>query len=236
VGRDAVLVFTTAVGLLALLLALTPAADTASNQSSVCPPGALVVNATGTFICAFEVEEYTPVFISLHLVQEGGTANLTLTCITLGGCNATIFAYDYHQGSLTPLGNSTLALGQGESRVLAYACTGTCVFGLEVNSVWLGYYTSPAVQVPKVVAEELASLASRDPLVLAVAGLLVVSVPLGWMLTRELGATGVALAATSVLLYTLVYALTGSVTVATLVSALSGLVGVVYALVQGGTP
>jgi len=222
------LVLTAVVALLA-----SPLSAETSPTPSPCPPGSLVVNATGTYICAVEVEEFTPAFTSVSVVQEGSAATLRLVCLTVGGCEVDVEAYDYVGGTLGSLGTTAVVLEPGASATLNYTCSGVCVFGLEVNGVWLGYFTARAPAVPTV-SGELTSLARESPLVLVVVGLLVVSIPLGWSLTRDLGVSGLALVATSLLIYTLTYSLTGSVQVAATISVVAALVGIVYTVVHGG--
>jgi hypothetical protein len=204
--------------------------------SQACPRGALVVNATGTFICAFEVSEYTPIFASLSLAQSGGELTVTLTCLDSSGCRVEMTVYDYHDNALDIVDTITAKIPAGRSETWSYSVTGRGVVEVYVNGAFLGYYAAPVAPAPTAVPPTLRDLASRDPVLTVAVGLLVVGVPLGWIMQRELGAAGLALAGASMLVYVLVLILTGSPTVATAISVVCGLIGVVLVVMHGGQP
>ena len=216
------------------VLALT--AVRVEGQGGSCPPGSLVVNASGTFICALQVSDYTPVFTSLTLNQFGNSLNGSVTCLTAGGCSLNLTVYDYSGGSLTKIGSLVANLTGGSTQTFSYECSGVGIVSLEVNDVFVGWFTPAVVNVPTAVGTTLKELASRDPIVMVVAGLLVVSVPLGWSLSREQGLSGLALAGASLIIYSFVLLLTADVVVATLISVVSAFVGIVYVVMQGGQP
>jgi hypothetical protein len=218
------------------LAVLTLTAVRVGGQGGSCPPGSLVVNASGTYICALQVSDYTPVFTSLTLNQFGNVLNGSVTCLTAGGCSLNLTAYDYSGGSLTKIGSLVTNLTGGSTQSFSYECSGVGVVSLEVNDVFVGWFTPAVVNVPTAVGTTLKELASRDPMVMVVAGLLVVSVPLGWSLSREQGLSGLALAGASLIIYSFVLLLTTDVVVATLISVVSAFVGIVYVVMQGGQP
>jgi hypothetical protein len=218
------------------LLILEIRVASASTAQPACPPGSLVVNSTGTFICAFEVANYTPVFVSLHLSQEGSSFSGVLTCLVSSGCAVSIEVYDYYEGELSRVGTVTRDLDPGESVSWSYIVRGRGVIEVRVNNVFMGYYTAQVAPHPVTVPPALRELAEQHPLLTVVIGLLVVGVPLGWVLQRELGLAGLTLAGASMLIYVLTMALTGSDAVAVALSVVCGLVGVILVTVQGGQP
>jgi hypothetical protein len=213
---------------------LTPTPD--------CPPGYLVINGTWTYICAIPVDDYTSMYVSLSLVQVGNNFSFAIACLALDGCSVEAYVYDYYNGTLNPVDNVVAQIPRWDPRngtgVLSrsYSVNGRGVVKLTVNTAELGYYVAPAVSVPGQAQLGFAELASLSPLVAVAVGLLVVAVPLGWLLQRELGLAGLALAGCSTLLFTLVFTVTGSAIVATVISVLVGLIGVVLVISQGGAP
>jgi len=209
---------------------------TASNQTTNCPPGALVVNSTGTFICAFEVANYTPVFISLYLSQEGGNFTGILACLDSSGCRINVTIYDYYNNTLNTIGNLNTAINAGENIKWNYTVNGRGIAEIYVNDVFMGYYVAQVVPYPTAVPSTLKDLAGQHPLLTVIIGLLVVGTPLGWILQRELGLAGLALAGASMLIYVLTRALTGSDPIAIALAVVSGLIGVVFIIMHGGQP
>jgi hypothetical protein len=207
-----------------------------SNQTTNCPPGALVVNSTGTFICAFEVANYTPVFISLYLSQEEGNFTGILTCLDSSGCRVNVTIYDYYNNTLNTIGNLNTAINAGENIAWNYTVNGRGVVEIYVNDVFMGYYVAQVVSYPTAVPSTLKDLAGQHPLLTVIIGLLVVGTPLGWILQREFGLAGLALAGASMLIYVLTRALTGSDPVAIALAVVSGLIGVVFIVMHGGQP
>lgn len=212
----------------------TPAPD--------CPPGYLVINGTWTYICAIPVDNYTSMYVSLSLVQQGDNFSFTIVCLAVDGCDVNVSVYDYYDGALSLVDAVTARIPRWDPRSGAgalsrsYSVKGRGVVKLTVNAADLGYYVAPVVSVPEQVSRGLAELASLGPLVAVAVGLLVVAVPLGWLLQRELGLAGLALAGCATLLFALVLAITNSAVVATAVSVLVGLIGVVLVVSQGGSP
>jgi hypothetical protein len=204
--------------------------------SQACPPGALIVNATGTFICAVEAGNYTPIFASLSLAQSGGEFTVTLTCLDSSGCRVNMTIYDYHDNVLDTVDKVTAEIPAGKSETWSYNVTGRGIVEVYVNGALLGYYAAPVVPVPTAVPPALGDLASRDPVLTVAVGLLIVGVPLGWIMQRELGVAGLALAGASMLIYVLTLILTGSPAIATAISAVCGLIGVVLVVMHGGQP
>jgi len=221
-----------ALAVVAALALSAPANGQASGQE--CPPGSLVVNATGAFICAFEVEEVTPVYASLHLVQEGNNFTVYFACLDVAGCNVNLKAYSYENGSLSYAGGVAQRVEKGGLAAWSFIVGGRGVVEVWVNEAFLGHYAAPAAGAPTAVSEALSELAGSSPLLTVVAGLVVVGVPLGWILQREFGTAGLALAGASMLVYLLTRSLTGSDVVSIVVAAVCGLVGVVLVVMHGG--
>jgi len=204
--------------------------------SQACPPGALVVNATGTFICAFEVGEYTPIFASLSLAQSGGEFMVTLTCLDSSGCRVNMTIYDYRDDTVDVVDTITAEIPAGKSETWSFSVAGRGIVEVYVNGVFLGYYTAHVVQAPTAVPSTLRDLANQDPVLTIAVGLLIVGVPLGWVMQRELGIAGLALAGASMLIYVLTLILTGSPAIATAISVVCGLIGVILVVMHGGQP
>lgn len=204
--------------------------------SQACPPGALVVNTTGTFICAFEVSEYTPIFASLSLAQSGGELMVTLTCLDSSGCRVNMTIYDYRDDTVDVVDNVVAEIPAGKSETWSFSVAGRGIVEVYVNGVFLGYYTAHVVQAPTAVPSTLRDLANRDPVLTIAVGLLIVGVPLGWVMQRELGVAGLALAGASMLVYVLALILTGSPAIATAISVVCGLIGVILVVMHGGQP
>jgi hypothetical protein len=218
----------------AALLILGIRVASAGATRPACPPGSLVVNATGTFICAFEVANYTPVFASLYLSQEESSFSGVLTCLVSSGCLVSIEVYDYYKGELGQVDTFTRNLRPGESVSWNYTVRGRGVVEVYVNDVFLGYYTAQIVPHPVAVPSVLSELAREHPLLTVVIGLLIVGVPLGWALQRELGLAGLALVGASMLIYVFTRVLIGDDAVAVALATVCGLVGLILIVVQGG--
>ena len=218
--------------LLAAMFVTTVFSDT--TPANTCPTGMLRIDINGTYICAVSVPSYTPSYVSLMVGQVNGTFTLNLTCLYEAGCNVNVTGYDYVNGSAVPLGSLQSSLAPGETRSWSFNVTGSGVALVYVNGDYLGAFAAP-VGVGVGAGGLLKSLASWSPFTMVVAGLLVVSVPLGWMLQKEWGTAGLALLAGSYLIYMFVYALTDDALVASLVSVFSGLAGLFYLLVSGGS-
>jgi hypothetical protein len=202
-------------------------------QESSCPEGALVINASGAFICAVRAENISLAFASIVVVQQGSSANVTLFCMYADGCSATVYAYDVYNSSLSQVAVQQVGIGAGESRMLSFSgFKGLAVFRIVVNGVDMGYYIAPQAQVPQI-ASALSNIASMHTMLAILAGLLVVSVPLGWALQREWGLAGLALVGAANLIYLFVSLLTGNPLVALLVATLGVIIGVIY-MVAGG--
>ena len=225
--------------ILALILALVAvlASTMLARCQGGCPPGAVVMNSTGTYVCAANVSDYIPVFASLSLDQYGNALKANVKCLTAGGCAVNLTIYDYVNGELSLVDQRLVSLGEGESWEYTYRpCSGVCVARLSVNGEFLGWYVPVVAEIPTAVGSSLKELASRDPMILVVAGLLVISVPLGWVLVREQGLSGLALAGASLLIYLFTLFLTGDTVVATLISVVSAFVGILFVVIQGGQP
>ena len=225
---------TAVLALLGAVVALAILAQSAWSQS--CPPGALVVNATGTFICAIEAGNYTPVFASLSLAQNGGEFTVTLACLDSSGCRVEMTVYDYHDNVLDTVDTITAEIPAGKSETWSYNVAGRGIVEVYVNGVFLGYYMAQVVPAPTAVPPTLRDLASRDPALTIAVGLLIVGVPLSWVMQRELGVAGLALAGASMLVYVLTLILTGSPAIATAISVVCGLIGVILVVMHGGQP
>jgi hypothetical protein len=223
-----------ALALLGATVALVMLAQSAWGQS--CPPGALIVNATGTFICAVEVDDYTPIFASLSLAQHGGEFTVTLTCLDSSGCRVNMTIYDYHESGLDTVDNVVAVIQPGKSETWSFTVAGRGIAEVYVNGVFLGYYTAHVVPAPTAVPPTLRDLASQNPVLTIAVGLMIVGVPLSWVMQRELGVAGLALAGASMLVYVLALILTGSPAVATAISVVCGLIGVILVVMHGGQP
>jgi hypothetical protein len=229
-----VVVFASLTAVVARAQTLTPAPD--------CPPGYLVINGTWTYICAIPVSNYTSMYVSLSLVQQGNNFSFSVACLAVDGCDVKVGVYDYYNGTLSPVDTVAAQIPRWDPRngtgVLSrsYSVNGRGVVKLTVNTAELGYYVAPAVSAPEQASRGFAELASLSPLVAIAIGLLVVAVPLGWLLQRELGLAGLALAGCATLFFILVFTVTGSAIVATVISVLAGLIGIVLVISQGGSP
>lgn len=219
----------------ALLVAVfTVIAFSDTTTPATCPTGMLRIDINGTYICAVSVPSYTPSYVSLMVSQVNGTFTLNLTCLYEAGCNVNVTVYDYVNGSAVPLGSVQSSLPPGETGSWSFSVNGSGVALVYVNGDYLGAFAAP-VGVSVGAGVLLKSLASSSPFIMIVTGLLVVSVPLGWMLQKEWGTAGLALLASSYLIYMFTYALTDDILVSSLVSVFSGLAGLFYLLVSGGS-
>jgi len=218
--------------LLTAVFTLIVSSDTA--PADACPTGMLRIDINGTYICAVSVPSYTPSFVSLSAGQVNGTFTLNLTCLYEAGCNVNVTGFDYVDGAAVPLGSVQSSLAPGETKSWSFSVAGTGVALVYVNGDYLGAFTAP-VGVGVGAGGLLKSLASSSPFTMIAAGLLVVGVPLGWMLQKEWGTAGLALLAGSYLIYMFAYALTDDGLIASLVSVFSGLAGLFYLLVSGGS-
>jgi hypothetical protein len=201
-----------------------------------------VINGTWTYICAIPVDNYTSMYVSLSLVQQGNNFSFSIACLAVDGCNVEANVYDYYNGTLSLVDTVAAQIPRWDPRnntgtlSRSYSVSGRGVVKLTVNTAELGYYVAPAVSAPEQASRGFAELASLSPLVAIAVGLLVVAVPLGWLLQRELGLAGLALAGCATLLFTLVFTVTGNAIVATVISILAGLIGIVLVISQGGSP
>jgi len=222
--------------LVALAVVAVLALSTSNGQASgqECPPGSLVINATGAFVCAFEVEEVTPVYASLHLMQKGNNFTVYFACLDVADCKVNLKVYSYENGSLSYAGGVVQRVEKGGLATWSFLVDGKGVVEIWVNEAFLGYYVAPVAEVPTAVSEALSELAGSSPLFTVVAGLVVVGVPLGWILQREFGTAGLALAGASMLVYLFTRSLTGNDIVSTVMAVICGLVGVVLVIMHGG--
>ena len=202
-------------------------------RAEACPPGSLVINSTGTFICPVPAENLSMAYTSLVLLQNGSSFTFAVTCLTSGGCNYDITVYDYYNGSLTVIDNVLRSVGAGESFSKSYTVNGTGIVELSANNVYYGYYFYPSTQ-PSQIAVTLNDLARSDLFVEIMVALILVSVPIGWALMREIGLAGLALTAMSIPIYTLVSVLTGNPPIALLISVVASFIGIVYLIISKG--
>jgi hypothetical protein len=176
-----------------------------SEDASPCPEGYLIVNTTGTFICPIPVKEYTSLYVSLFLHQDGSNFTVALACLAVSGCEVQMAVYDYYNDTLREVSRESFNLAQWKPGVSeevfarSYTVTGLGVVELHVNNVTLGFFTAPELPRLDAVQSNLSEIYSASPLLAAIVGLLVVSIPLGWILQREMGLAGLALAGSSVL-------------------------------------
>jgi len=226
-------VATTVLSVISVTMVMNSNALEVYAQTSNCPEGALVVNASGAFICAVRAENISLVFASILVTQQGSNANVTLFCMYSDGCNATVYAYDLYNNSLGQVSTQQVSMGAGESKTLGFAgFKGLAIFRVVINGVDMGYYTAPSAQIPQI-SSALSNIASMHTMLAILAGLLVVSAPLGWALQREWGLAGLALVGAANLIYLFVSLLTGNPLLALLVATLSAIIGVIYIIVGG---
>lgn len=204
------------------------------GAENYCKPGMLKVDLNGTVICAVEVEDYKPIYASFVFQQSGGVFNVSMACLYKASCNVSMSVYDYVNNTASFVANVTEAVASGGIKSWSFNVTGRGVAVVYVNDVFLGAFTPVVVEAPEEVAKSLKDLASTSPYVAVLAGLLIVSPSLGWMLQREWGVAGLALVGASTLIFIFVSALTGDFVVASFVSVLSGLLGVIYLVLSGG--
>jgi hypothetical protein len=204
-------------------------------RADVCPPGSLVINSTGTFICPVPADNLNMAYTSLVLLQNGSSFTFAVTCLTSGGCNYNVTVYDYYNGSLATIDNVQQSVNAGESFSKTYTISGTGIVELTVNNMYYGYYFYPAPQ-PSQVVVTLNDLARSDLFVEIMVALIIVSVPIGWALMREIGLAGMALTAMSIPIYTLVSVLTGNPPIALLISVVASFIGIVYLIMSRGEP
>jgi hypothetical protein len=226
-GKKVFLVVLALVFLASLLLFASQA------RADGCPPGSLVINSTGTFICPVPATEINATFTSLVLLQNGSSFTFASTCLTSGGCNYNVTVYDYYNGSLTVIDNVQASVNAGGSLSKTYNVRGTGIVELTVNNMYYGYYFYPAPQ-PSQIAVTLTDLASNSVFVEIMVALILVSVPIGWALMREIGLAGLALTAMSIPIYTLVSVLTGNPPIALLISVVASFIGIVYLIMSKG--
>jgi hypothetical protein len=199
-----------------------------------CKPGELKVDLNGTVICAVEVEDYKPIYASFVFQQSGGVFNVSMTCLYEAACNVSMSVYDYVNNTAVSVANVSEVVASGKSKSWSFSVSGRGIAVVYVNDVFLGVFTPAVVEAPEEVTKNIRDLASMSPYVAVLAGLLIVSPSLGWMLQREWGVAGLALVGASTLIFIFVSALTGDVVVASFVSVLSGLLGIVYLVLSGG--
>jgi len=226
-GKRAFLVILALVFLASLVILASEA------SADACPPGSLVINSTGTFICPVPAENLNMAYTGLVLLQNGSSFTFAVTCLTSGGCNYNITVYDYYNGSLTVIDNVQRSVGAGESFSKNYSVMGTGIVEFSANNVYYGYYFYPAPQ-PSRIAVSLNELAGSNLFVEIMVALIIVSVPIGWALMREVGLAGLALTAMSIPIYTLVSVLTSNPPVALLVSVVASFIGIVYLIISKG--
>jgi len=219
--------------LLVVVVAIAVATRVALTDE-YCKPGELKVDLNGTVICAVEVEDYKPIYASFVFQQSSGVFNVSMTCLYEASCNVSMSIYDYVNNTAVSIANVSDVVASGGSKSWSFSVSGKGIAVVYVNDVFLGAFTPAVVEAPEEVTKNIKDLASTSPYVAILAGLLIVSPSLGWMLQREWGIAGLALVGASTLLFIFVSALTGDVVVATFVSVLSGLLGVVYLVLSGG--
>jgi len=233
-----------AIVVLALIVALSGAVAVAQQTQTptsmptelYCPGEGVVAEASGTYVCVSRLENFTVAFASFYLSQSGDSLTFAVYCFTVGGCkvHADVYSLNLTSRVLARVASLSFDVEEGGFAVRSVAgVAGTGVVNLTVNDVYMGFYAPLHVPVDAEVPATLRDIAGRDPLLTAVAGLLVIAVPLGWLLQRELGVAGLALAAMSMPFYTLTYALTGDVAVSMIVAALSAFVGLVLLVAYG---
>jgi hypothetical protein len=106
---------------------------------------------------------------------------------------------------------------------------------LSVNNMYYGYYFYPASQSNQI-ATTLYSLGNSNMFIEIMIALILVSVPIGWALVREIGLAGLALTAMSVPLYTLISVLTSNPPIALIISVVTSFIGIVYLIMSRGEP
>lgn len=217
------------------MVAVAVAIATQIVEAEYCKPGMLKVDLNGTAICAVEVEDYKPIYASFVFLQSGGVFNVSMACLYGASCNVSMSVYDYVNNTAKFVANVTEAVASGGSKSWSFNVTGRGVVVLYVNDVFLGAFAPVVVEAPKEVAKNIKNLASTSPYVAVLAGLLIVSPSLGWMLQREWGIAGLALVGASTLIFMFVSALTEDFVVASFVSVISGLLGVIYLVLSGGS-
>jgi len=229
----ALLVAVTMLSVISIAMSTNALVVYAQTGSNSCPEGALVVNASGAFICAIRAENVSLVFASILVAQQGSNANVTLFCLYSDGCSATVYAYDLYNNSLSQVASQQVSIDAGASKTLSFSgFRGLALFRVVINGVDMGYYTAPSAQVPQI-SSALSNIASMHTMLAILAGLLIVSVPLGWSLQREWGLAGLALVGAANLIYLFVSLLTGNPLLALLVATLSAIIGVIYIIVGG---
>jgi len=193
------------------------------------------VNSTGTFICAVEVANYTPVFVSLYLTQEDGEFSVILVCLDSSNCRVEMTVYDYSDNTLRVVGVEVVDVTRGEKIERTYSVLGRGVIKLVVNDVYLGYYAAQSLNIPTAVPPRLRELAQLNPVLAVTVALIIIGIPLSWVMQRELGVAGLALAGASMLIYVFTRALTGSDPVAVLTAVVSCLIGLIFIIMHGGS-
>jgi len=204
------------------------------DRGGYCEPGLLRIDLNGTVICAVEAEDFKPIHASFMFQQADGVFNIFMTCLYEVPCGVSMIIYDYLGGATLLVASVSETVESGESRSWSFSVTGRGVAVVYVNDVFLGAFAPVILQTPGEIVASLRDLASISPYVTILAGLLIVSPTLGWMLQREWGIAGLALVGASTLLFTFVFSLTGDFAIATLVSAISGLIGLIYLVLSGG--
>jgi hypothetical protein len=219
---------------LVVLVVAIAVATRVAPADEYCKPGELKVDLNGTVICAVEVEDYKPIYASFIFQQSDGVFNVSMTCLYEASCNVSMSIYDYVNSTAVSVANVTEVVESGGSRSWGFSVSGRGIAVVYVNDVFLGAFTPATVEAPEEVTKNIKDLASTSPYVAVLAGLLIVSPSLGWMLQREWGVAGLALVGASTLIFIFVSALTGDVVVASFVSVLSGLLGIVYLVLSCG--
>jgi len=220
---------------LAFAFLATATSLVAEVNADVCPPGSLIINSTGTYICPVPVADINATYTSLMLLQNGTSFNFTTTCLTSGGCSYNITVYDYYNGTLTAIDRIQQSVNAGDSLSKSYTVSGTGMVELSVNNMYYGYYFYPASQSNQI-ATTLYSLGNSNIFIEIMVALILVSVPIGWALMREIGLAGLALTAMSVPLYTLISVLTSNPPIALLISVVTSFIGIVYLIMSRGEP
>jgi hypothetical protein len=219
---------------LAVVAIAVAVATQLAGAEDYCEPGMLKIDLNGTVICVVEVEDYKPIYASFTFQQSSGVFNISMVCLYEAPCNVSMSIYDSLEGATLLVANVSETVASGGSRLWSFNVTGRGIAVMYVNDVFLGAFAPVVLQAPDEVVANLKNLASTSPYIAILAGLLIVSPTLGWMLQREWGIAGLALVGASTLLFTFVFFLTGDAAIASLVSVISGLIGLIYLILSGG--
>jgi len=221
--------------LLALLLLTIVMLASSSSSAVECPPGGLVINTTGTFICPVPVEEINYSFVGLTLLQNESTLVLSSVCLTAGGCTYDIKVYDYTGGSMQLRDTVIRSVPAGGSFSINYTVSGIGIVELAVNDMYYGFFYSPSAPVSRV-SGTLKEMAGEDLFVEIMVALLAVSIPIGWLATREIGLSGLALTGMSFPIYMFAYVLIGDAWISLMISVMSSFIGIIYLIISRGEP